>query len=195
MSLRHILLGALSEPASGYDLKNDFSGGMRLFWSAELAQIYPELKKMEAAGLVSSEQQPSSKGPPRRVYRRTAEGLDVLREWLIAGPDFGVERNAMIAQIFFLGALPGPDRSAFLVKLRASFEDKLAALNAIESQWAQSDPRFPDSLPIDELTRHFALIAGQRRMAMMIDWCDDCAQRLASNRYPTAASSTIESSV
>ncbi|MYK68861.1 MAG: PadR family transcriptional regulator, partial [Gammaproteobacteria bacterium] len=44
MSLDHILLGLLRDPATGYDLKSAFSERIRHFWSAELSQIYPALK-------------------------------------------------------------------------------------------------------------------------------------------------------
>ncbi len=178
MSLRHVLLGALAEPASGYELKQGFESGMRLFWSAELSQIYGELKKMEAAGLVKSNAAESTKGPPRRLYQRTDAGVKVLEEWLLEGPDFGTERNAIIAQTFFLGAVAQESRQAFFEQLRQSFQEKLTALDAVEKRWRQENPDVPDRLPVEELTKYFALTAGQRRMAMMVDWCDECIARL-----------------
>ena len=50
MSLQHILLGLLREPASGYDLKAYFDSSVRYFWAAELSQIYPTLQRMEKSG-------------------------------------------------------------------------------------------------------------------------------------------------
>ncbi len=180
MSLRHVLLGALAEPASGYDLKQGFVEGMRLFWSAELSQIYPELKRMEAEGLVRSEQQPSTKGPTRRVYQRTEAGTEALESWLLSGPDFGVERNPIVAQVFFLSTLDQAAQIRHLQALHDAFSLKLKALDQVANRWAEKDPRFPDRLPPDLLTRHFALTAGQRRMTMMMDWCLDCIERLDS---------------
>ena len=37
-----------------------------------------------AAGLLSSEVEPSVSGPPRRYYRITKPGREVLREWVAA---------------------------------------------------------------------------------------------------------------
>ena len=54
MSLDHILLGLLREPATGYDLGNAFSENVRHFWSAELSQIYPTLKRLEQRGMLRS---------------------------------------------------------------------------------------------------------------------------------------------
>ncbi len=56
MSLQHILLGLLREPASGYDLKAYFDKSVRYFWAAELSQIYPTLQRMEKAVLVLCQQ-------------------------------------------------------------------------------------------------------------------------------------------
>ena len=50
MSLDHILLGLLREPATGYDLGNAFSENVRHFWSAELSQIYRPSSAWNSAG-------------------------------------------------------------------------------------------------------------------------------------------------
>jgi PadR family transcriptional regulator, regulatory protein PadR len=43
--------------------------------------IYPVLRSLSAAGLLTSRIVPSYAGPPRRYYRITAEGQRVLRQW------------------------------------------------------------------------------------------------------------------
>jgi PadR family transcriptional regulator PadR len=43
--------------------------------------IYPVLRALSARGLLSSRIVPSYSGPPRRYYRITAQGRDVLAEW------------------------------------------------------------------------------------------------------------------
>ena len=83
MSLENILLGCLTAPASGYDLKAYFDTRIRPFWSAELSQIYPALKRLESRGLLTSRTEPSKKGPARKVYTRTAKGREALIRWLI----------------------------------------------------------------------------------------------------------------
>ena len=54
MSLDHVLLGLLREPASGFDLKGMFDQGIGHFWAAELSQIYPTLKRLERQGWLRS---------------------------------------------------------------------------------------------------------------------------------------------
>ena len=43
--------------------------------------LYPVLRNMSAAGLLSSRVVPSYAGPPRRYYRITPLGRDVLAAW------------------------------------------------------------------------------------------------------------------
>ncbi len=43
--------------------------------------LYPVLRNMSAAGLLSSRVVPSYSGPPRRYYRITALGREVLASW------------------------------------------------------------------------------------------------------------------
>lgn len=54
MSLRHALLGLLSErPASGYDLLKLFDTSLAAVWPATQSQIYTELTKLAASGLIT----------------------------------------------------------------------------------------------------------------------------------------------
>ena len=53
MSLRHAVLGMLaSQPGTGYELTQWFDRSLSHAWHASHSQIYPELAKLEAEGLV-----------------------------------------------------------------------------------------------------------------------------------------------
>jgi len=43
--------------------------------------IYPVLRTLSASGLLTSRIVPSYSGPPRRYYRITAAGREVLAQW------------------------------------------------------------------------------------------------------------------
>src|SRR5579864_7772384 len=43
--------------------------------------VYPVLRSLAAAALLTSRVVPSYSGPPRRYYRITEEGRAVLRQW------------------------------------------------------------------------------------------------------------------
>jgi DNA-binding PadR family transcriptional regulator len=180
MSLPHILLGLLAEPASGYDLKKAFGMSVRHFWSAELSQIYPTLKRMEKQGLLRSEAEVSAKGPNRKVYHRTPAGAEALVEWVSAGPSDGQERLSFVAQVFFLAAVSPEERVAFLVGLREIFEARVLELEAVERDWRAAEPGYPDALPDGEFFPHITLRLGLMKYRAIIDWCEECLSRLRS---------------
>ena len=75
MSLRYALLALLRVgPMSGYDLQKQFSQSVGHVWYAPDSQIYPELRRMEADGLVEAEEQPRGERATRRLYHATDAG-------------------------------------------------------------------------------------------------------------------------
>ena len=50
MSLEHILLGALREPATGYELGKELAESAGHYWPAERSQIYPTLRRLQQRG-------------------------------------------------------------------------------------------------------------------------------------------------
>jgi len=178
MSLPHVLLGMLAEPASGYDLKQKFEQSVRHFWYAELSQIYPTLARLEKKGLLTSRKTPSDKGPDRKVYTRTGKGRKELREWLAGGPVVRTERHAYLTQLFFLDEISAGQRVRFMETLRDDFLERLRELQDIEAHWSANDPNFPDQLPDGELVKHMTLRSGLKKYAMMAEWCEECLERL-----------------
>jgi len=77
---------------------------------------------MEAEGLLASEEQPSDKGPPRKVYRRTEAGRAALVEWLQTGREVHSDRLSWLAQVRFLSALNRAGQLDFLHALNDEFQ-------------------------------------------------------------------------
>src|ERR1035437_7836144 len=83
MSLRHALLAILPvQPMTGYDLTKHFDRSAANVWHAPHSQIYPELRKLESAGLVTAESVARGDHGIKRHHSITAPGLDVLAEWV-----------------------------------------------------------------------------------------------------------------
>ncbi len=104
MSLRHGLLNLLSgDPMSGYDLSQYFEYSMGNVWPAQHSQIYPELAKLVAEGLIAQ----TGEGPRgRKEYQTTPEGIDELRSWLRDTElEFSLRYPALL-RVFCLWALP-----------------------------------------------------------------------------------------
>ena len=78
------LLGVLSgaaEPMYGYQIAKRLEQVGDGVLAGKQSALYPVLRNLEGAGLLDSFVEPSVSGPPRRYYRITATGRDVLRDW------------------------------------------------------------------------------------------------------------------
>ena len=74
------VLGQAAEPMYGYQIAKRLEHGGGLL-SGKQSALYPVLRNLDASGLLASEVEPSVAGPPRRYYRITDQGRDVLQTW------------------------------------------------------------------------------------------------------------------
>ena len=175
MSLPHILLGMLREPLSGYDLKQEFGSSLQHFWHAQLAQIYPTLKRLEKEGLVTSQVGETRAGPPRREYRRTEAGRRELLGWLLEGPVTGTERTGYLAQVFFFAELEDDEQALdYFRQLRQHMANWLSVLESADAEWAAHYPAGPDGMPADEFYPRLTLALGLRKVRANLEWCEEC---------------------
>ena len=189
MSLQHILLGLLREPASGYDLKAYFDHSVRYFWAAELSQIYPTLQRMEKDALLRSKIHPSSKGPKRRVYSLTPSGRKMLREWLLGEPQLGDERYGFVAQFFFMDAAGDwRETKRYVTALRKVLAARLETYGKIERDWHRGETGFPDPDSPSGFHQYMALRGGLRNMAARIKWCDEVIKEVESRMKESTSS-------
>jgi len=82
MALRHAVLAALLEgEASGYQLAKRFDVAVANFWSATPQQLYRELDKLEADGLVDARLVRQQRRPDKRVFTLTDAGRAELHRF------------------------------------------------------------------------------------------------------------------
>jgi PadR family transcriptional regulator, regulatory protein AphA len=183
MSLKHILLGMLREPASGYDLRRQFDQGARHFWSANLNQIYPTLERMELGKWLRSKKEPSLSGPPKRIYTRTATGKRELLKWVHADPIMGKERFAYLGQLIFMGELDDLDRTEkFFQLLRSMLSETLELLKAPNVPLTQAFDADPTCLPTTTFHEFLAIRMGVRAIGAKVDWCEECLEMIQLRR-------------
>ncbi|MFF5210779.1 PadR family transcriptional regulator [Streptosporangium sp. NPDC000396] len=165
MSLRIALLGLLtaSGPASGYDLTKLFESSISNAWHARHSQIYPELNKMAAEGLVTVDEE----GPRgRKTYTITEEGARELRTWLIEKEPSRSQRSEVALRAFLLPTLE-PHVAAALLRAEAEvYGRRLAMLETIRA--TKSLAKQPD------FGRH-ALELGIRQVRLLRDWSEETA--------------------
>jgi DNA-binding PadR family transcriptional regulator len=128
-----VILGMLAaRPRSGYQIKQLVDSSARFFWAASYGQIYPELKKLEEAGLIKGDDS-SQGGRQRTTFRLTAEGRRAAREWISSPPEVLETRDEGLLKLFFAGSIK-PKRAAEIARERASASRaKAGQLRAIEA--------------------------------------------------------------
>ncbi|WP_066366149.1 PadR family transcriptional regulator [Herbidospora mongoliensis] len=139
MSLRHALLGLLSEgPASGYDLLKLFDESLANVWPATQSQLYGELGRLADAGLIVVLSE-GARG--RKEYAVTDTGRAELRHWLLEVKPVPVRRYDMLLRVFFFGQISEDDAIAYLGEQRqeaAEEADRLAELNETIAPYADN---------------------------------------------------------
>ena len=86
-------------PRSGYDIRQAVSVSTQFFWGASFGQIYPELRRLEDAGLVELESEGSRR---RKTYRLTSAGERTLDDWLRDGESSLFQyRDEGLLRLFF----------------------------------------------------------------------------------------------
>jgi DNA-binding PadR family transcriptional regulator len=160
---------------SGYDLTKSFELSMGNVWPAQHSQIYPELAKLVADGLIVQ----TGEGPRgRKVYETTTEGIDALRAWLRdSEPDYGVRFEALL-RIFCLWALPPDEAIATLERDRAEYVRHLTQIDGsmVTADWAASPVSRNGRLAID---------FGQRFYTALVEWIDWATEQIAAGALQT----------
>ena len=128
MSLRHSILGLLMvSPSNGYELTRRFDDTLRNAWHASHSQIYPELSKLEAEGMVEVVAEGARRS---RTWAATDAGRQELRRWMVEAEPVRPQRNETALRWFLLPLLPADQRRTALEREIADIEDSTAFLQA-----------------------------------------------------------------
>jgi PadR family transcriptional regulator PadR len=76
------------EPMYGYQMVKELQARSEGYFEMEQGTLYPALHRLERDGLVRSEWQIISEGPPRKYYKITEAGQATLRESAAQWADF-----------------------------------------------------------------------------------------------------------
>jgi DNA-binding PadR family transcriptional regulator len=144
----YLMLGMLRLGArSGYAIKKTADLSTKYFWPTSLAQVYPELARLEHAGLVSRSDDPHG-ARTRSAYKLTDAGEAALLAWLRSPRQAPVQvRDEGLLRLFFADALPPEDQLELIRRVRES--DQAAAtwirteIIPLADAARQTDTRFP----------------------------------------------------
>ena len=162
------ILGILSRgPQSGYDVKKVFSAITSHFWRAGYGQIYPQLKKLSAKGLVKGKAVKPAKRLGKHIYSLTAQGEKSLREWLRTPVESQPWRIEILLRLFFGRQMPAAENIRQVEIYRLHKQEELIKLQEIERHLREDHAHDPDQ-PYYLLTVDY----GQKVVRACLDWCE-----------------------
>ena len=137
--LRFAILELLShKPLCGCELKKRFGGSIVFFWRAAHSQIYPELKRMEAEGLVSGDKVPHPWRPTKKVYAITEEGTRELVRWLREATGIQAVKDEMMLKCFAFDLVSPEEAARQIDHHKTLHERRLRRYREIERDLTQS---------------------------------------------------------
>ena len=157
----YVILGMLKlGRRTGYEIKSLVDVSTRFFWAASYGQIYPELKRLAEAGLITGSDSPTG-GRKRTIYEITADGEEELRAWLRQEPETFEMRDEGLLKLFFADALPREEALAILRSMRA----RRLAVNDQLQELKQMKGELDDPVPM------IVLQGGLEFTEWFADWC------------------------
>lgn len=151
------------------------------FWHARRSQIYPELARLEEAGLVTHTVVTQHDRPDKKVFEITEAGRATLRNWVVTPLQPAMDRDELMLKTYSVW-LADPQQAAALFRAQEQLHrDRLA-------QYQQLAAKMEDGAGHDRLrgnTAQFAAYATlQRGIAYergYADWCRWMATTLAED--------------
>lgn len=172
LSLRHVLLGLLSENSDhGYGLRKQMVHRLGHFRNINEGQLYTQLAKMENEGLIEREVVVPDKGPARKLLHITQKGKETFQDWLRSDRhenegvlyDF-MQGYSFFAKVNFFQHLD-PEEARRKVRFQISLmEEKKGAYQEILSQMEQRDA---------DPFRTRILAFGLKEMEHRIEWLNE----------------------
>ncbi len=143
----YVILGLLSygHELSGYELRRWSDRSLGAFYKTPAqSQIYTELDRLAAAGLVTSRPVNQSDNPDKVVFELTDDGRDELQRWLSSAPVSSVVvKHPVALQTSFSGAVDAETVVGRLDTYIAGATDELADLEdllvGLDDPWGASD--------------------------------------------------------
>ena len=165
MSVPYALLGLLeTAPRHGYELKREYDSLFNRAKPVKFGQVYSTLARLQRDGLVGATSEEPGRGPDRKLYAITPEGVADLDEWLRdPEPAEPYIQSVLFAKVV-LALASGRDARKFLNRQRAQHQKRMRELTRMKTE----------SDLADELVADFALA----HLEADLKWMDLTTARL-----------------
>jgi DNA-binding PadR family transcriptional regulator len=185
MALHNAILAALLDgEASGYDLAKVFDASVANFWTATPQQLYRELDKMEADGLIRARVVEQQRRPNKRLFALTDAGRARLHAFTARMPRPTAIRDELLVQV---QAADDGDLDA----VRAAIEERRQWASAKLARYERLRARLLGGLPeaaylesSDRIGPYLTLLRGIAFETENIRWAEQALSILERRQAP-----------
>ena len=168
-SLHYVLMAGIdATPSSGYDLTQWLANLGKHFWAAEHSSVYPALRQLEAAGLLTHREKRGQKGQTRKIYRLSPKGRKELKRWVDEPSLDAHVRDEQMVKVLSFDLLPTSRMIEHLQRIKQHHAAKLLYYEGVlllhhEGRVGRS-PR---------LGPYLTLRRGIHAARAYVQWCDE----------------------
>ncbi|MDB1086094.1 PadR family transcriptional regulator [Streptomyces sp. ACA25] len=173
MALGNAVLAALLEgEASGYDLAKGFDASIANFWMTTPQQLYRELTRMEAEGLLTARVVPQERRPDKRLFSLTEAGRAALRKFAAEPPRPGTIRDELMIKVQALDEA-GPEVVREFVEERAQWaRGKLERYHRLRERLLDGRTEDEHLRHADRIGPYLTLLRGISFEEENLRWCE-----------------------
>ena len=181
------LLGLLTiESMSGYELGRIVRASVGHIWSESYGQIYPNLKRLAADGLVDCKTEKHKGRPDRHVYSITKKGREQLVKWLAVPPQPEVPRNEMLLKLFFGVQVPPQIHIGNVERMVEEHRALLAKFKRTQHEEIDRNPQYPDA-PFWRMAARWGQIEMKAHLRWARETLDELRKMARKRKNPSAA--------
>ena len=173
MSLRDAVLAALLEAeASGYDLAKSFDASVANFWTATPQQLYRELDKLQAQGLVSARMVMQERRPNKRLFALTEAGRAELHDYTTRRPKPTAIRDELLVQVQSIEAGDADAVAQSVRDKQRGAESKLKSYERLRDRLLAGQTEAGFLATADRIGPYLTLARGISFEQENIRWCE-----------------------
>jgi len=167
---RYLILGLLNEsPMSGYDIKKIVDVRFVYFWSESFGQIYPELKKMKAEGVIREAGNQLDKTRRKTCkYEITETGVHEFSEWFSLPIEKEIVRFELLLKLYFSNHASADTMIDHIREFQMSHRKQQVLFESFERE-------LRDNLGVHDNHSQIlmVLLFGQKVWAAYDQWCQE----------------------
>ena len=191
MSTRHALLNALLHgDASGYDLAKRFQPATAHWWHPKPAQMYAELSRMEADGLVSAETVIQTKYPNKRVFSLTQAGREELRRYAAVPSPPGEFKDELVIKMLSIDVADPAVLLVDIARRRKWCVERLRRDRASMEAMLEGQDAEAFAQNANDVGEYLWRLRSIGLMEESVAWCDAAARLIELRRPDHAAQRT-----